>query len=161
MVNWAIVRCARHLAESDAAELVDQARCWGYARFEDLDRDDPVSFKPGPEADLLVKAAVATGAAEQVIQAFVHACFEDPDLIDEVYDGEVALAMRHALAREELRLHRAAAKETHRIRQEARVCAGCGGDFPFAYVEVPFPARFCSRACAPEPPTTPRTVASP
>ncbi|MFI9311134.1 hypothetical protein [Streptomyces triculaminicus] len=81
-INWAIVRCDDHLAESSVPDLVQMAKNWGLALSDEIDRDDFTRFKDDPAADALIKAATAHGAFEAVATAFLHFCFEEPEAID-------------------------------------------------------------------------------
>ncbi|MDT0310252.1 hypothetical protein RM780_25340 [Streptomyces sp. DSM 44917] len=152
MVNWAIVYCSSHLAACRSEDLVAMAQTWGYALYEEAGQT-PERGEGSHEADLLVQAAVPRGAFREVSTAFLHACFEDPQVLDEEFwDPDRALAVRHAMAREELRLLRVAERAARRIRQAAGACEGCGADLPPTAAVLHLPPQFCSRACAPPPP---------
>ncbi|HTJ65939.1 MAG TPA: hypothetical protein VL551_00290 [Actinospica sp.] len=160
-INWTIVWCRDHLVECGAAALTSMASDWGYALNEDLDRDNPTRLGGNPEVDPLIKAAVACGVVEPVITTFLHACFEDPNVLDDdFYDPSVALDMRHAMDRERLRLDRVAEIEGRRIRMEAGACATCGGGFPLG-VPLGVPPQFCSKDCTPPPPPVEPLVLAP
>ena len=123
---WAFTHCRDHLAECDARALVSMARDWGRGRREECD-DDPAAATGGPEADLLVKAAVTAVCFEPVRDALLDACFGDPDLFDDMYwDASQALDVQHALERERLRLYEVAQAEVRRIHKATGACAGCG-----------------------------------
>lgn len=56
-------------------------------------------------ADWLVEAGAAHGAAAAVADAYVHAAFDDPEVIDEMYVSDAEnRAVREAMSRERLRL---------------------------------------------------------
>ncbi|TQE33090.1 hypothetical protein [Streptomyces ipomoeae] len=154
-VNWAITWCARHLPGCDTQTLVRMARNWGHGRREDLDRD-PARLGESPEADLLIKAAVAQGAFERVRKVLLDACFGDPDLFDdEFWDASEALAMQHALERERLRLYEVALAEGLRIRGTAGSCTTCGERLHGWNPDLP--PQFCA-SCAPPPPADHRLL---
>ncbi|WP_411147419.1 hypothetical protein [Streptomyces sp. A30] len=150
--SWAFSRCDSHLADCDAQTLTRMASDWGHARNEELDRD-PSRLGGSPEADLLIKAAVASGAFEQISKTLLHMCFEDPDMIDEVFWNEAdALAMRYGLERERLRLYDVARKEALRIRAKIGSCPTCKGPFPDPSLRMwdpGMPPQFCSKDCLP------------
>jgi hypothetical protein len=149
---WAFSRCDSHLADCDASTLESIAGDLGLNRNEELNRD-PSRLGGSPEADLIIKAAVAIGAFERVSRAFLHMCFEDPDVIDEAFwDEKEALAMRHGLEREQLRLHEVARAEALRIRTTAGACPTCTKPITNVRAWDPgMPPQFCSMACAPAP----------
>ncbi|MFI6020580.1 hypothetical protein ACIBCP_23435 [Streptomyces sp. NPDC051287] len=154
--SWAFSRCDSHLADCDAQTLARMASDWGHARNEELDRD-PTRLGGSPEADLLIRAAAANGAFEQVSKALLHMCFEDPDVIDEVFWNEAdALAMRYGLERERLRLYEVARNEATRIRAKVGSCTTCNGLFSKPSLrawDTGMPPQFCSKDCLP--PSTP------
>ncbi|MFI0226406.1 hypothetical protein [Streptomyces lydicus] len=118
--------------DCDEKELAAMAGEWGFALHEELGRDAAHRLGGSPEADLLIKAAVARGAFELVSTSLLHACFEDPELIDEIFwDEDEALEMRHALERERIRLQRVA-------REEARDCVPPPASAPAFSEEPPF-----------------------
>ncbi|WP_406291916.1 hypothetical protein [Embleya sp. NBC_00896] len=142
-----IFRCRRHLVDCDVDEPARMAREYGGTRREELDRD-PARMAGDPHADLLAKAAAAHGAAEPVNAAYLDGLF-DPEMIDEIHwDPTEALAMRHALEREGLRLRRVADTETRLIRARIKNCTTCGGGLsPWAVQAVP--PYLCAGACVP------------
>ncbi len=148
--TWAFSRCDSHLADCDAAALEAMASNWGHARREELNRD-PLRLGGSPHADLLIKAAAANGAVDQVSKAFLHMCFEDPDMIDEIYWNEAdALAMKYGLERERLRLYEVARAEAMRIRTKAAACPTCMKPFTSLRSWDPtIPPQYCAKDCAP------------
>jgi hypothetical protein len=149
---WAFSRCDSHLADCDASNLVSIAGDWGVTRNEELNRD-PSRLGGSPQADLIIKAAVANGAFERVSTTLLHMCFEDPDVIDEAFwDEKEALAMRHGLEREQLRLREVAKAEAIRIRTTVGACPTCTKPISNLRAWDPgTPPQFCSKACAPAP----------
>ncbi|MFI1621840.1 hypothetical protein ACH4VT_33510 [Streptomyces lydicus] len=153
-VNPIIIRCREHLADCDEKELAAMAGEWGVALHEELGRDAPHRLGGSPEADLLIEAAVARGAFETVSTSFLHACFEDPELIEEIFwDEDEALDMRHALERERIRLQRVAREEAHRASKKAGFCVVCGTQLVGAGLHIP--PQYCSRDCVPPPTSAP------
>ncbi|WP_329448863.1 hypothetical protein OG906_37990 (plasmid) [Streptomyces sp. NBC_01426] len=75
-----------------------------------------------------MQAAVAQGAFEKVAEALISYCFTASELIDDVHrDGEEAMAVRHGIDRERLRLTKVASKEGARIRLSVELsCVACG-----------------------------------
>lgn len=144
-----IPRCHHHLVDCDPDELARAAGEYGWARREELDRD-PARMVGDPHADLLARAAAANGAAEPVATAYLDGLF-DPDTINDAHwDPTEALAVRHALERERLRLRRIADRETRDIRSRARTCTTCGKELsPWPAPVVP--PRFCALTCVPSP----------
>lgn len=146
--SWAFTHCRDHLAECGTRALVSMARIWGHGRREEHD-EDPAAVGGGPEADLLIRAAVAAVCFEAVRDALLDACFGDPDLFDDMYwDASQALAVQHALERERLRLHEIAQTEVRRIHKATRDCIVCGTRL-FTW-NPGIPATQCP-ACAPLP----------
>jgi hypothetical protein len=148
----AIPWCTGHLGDCDNRTLAGIARNWGYNRREDTERE-PTRLEGSPEADLIVKAAVARGAFEQISAILLESCFGDPNLYDDEFsDPADSLAMQHALERERLRLHGVARTEGLRIRKAAKTCAACGATLhPYGWHSSRRP-EFCSPRCAPQPP---------
>jgi hypothetical protein len=149
--NPVIVRCSEHLADCDADALAVMAAEWGYARSDKLGGDNPSLLGGSPEADLLVRAAVAHGAFEAVSTSLLNACFEDPETLEEIsfLDETRGVDMRHAVDRERIRLRRVAEAEARRIRKAAGACAACGNALLHLPPELCVPPRYCSKDCAP------------
>ncbi|MFD7095804.1 hypothetical protein [Streptomyces xanthophaeus] len=143
--------CASHLQECHPEELVHMAREWGHTRYEEY-AERPGETQTGLEGDHLVRAAVAQGAFTRVAAGLVDYSFTDSALIDDVHgwDSEEAMAVRHAIKRERLRLTRVANKEGHRIRLSVGVCCvACRGSLIGGAGLWPVPPQYCSAACAP------------
>ncbi|MFE6272636.1 hypothetical protein ACFVQ9_28070 [Streptomyces goshikiensis] len=145
-----LVVCDEHLRQCDVHSLVSMARVCGYA--VELE-EDPERMEGLPESDLLVQAAVGIGAYTEVVQAWLDTCFFPLNEIDDMFwDEDRALAMRHSVERERLRLDRVARKEGMRLRREAATCKACDGVLHPGWDQVSHPL-YCSRACTPLPPT--------
>ncbi|MGW7197339.1 hypothetical protein [Streptomyces chryseus] len=155
--TWAIPWCSDHLTRCSADVLFEMAREWGYGCHEAHNRQ-PDGASGSVEGDSLIRAAVATGAFTEVSKALVEACFEDPDLIDDVYwDAEVAMAVRHGMDREKLRLTKVASAEAARLRKVADgSCAACGQSLARHPQGWSVPPQFCSAECVPASPPQPR-----
>ncbi|MFI5808431.1 hypothetical protein [Streptomyces sp. NPDC051561] len=146
--------CTSHLPEQDPEELTDMARDWGLTRRE-VHTGQAEATHAALEGDLLIKAAVAQGAATEVMAAIIDYCFIDPDLLDECFPQEEALAVRHAIEREQLRLTTVAIQEATRIRNSVdNSCEACSKHLWDSPAMRPVPPQFCSASCAP--PRTPR-----
>lgn len=151
--EWAIPWCSDHLAGCSADALFQMACEWGHSCHETHD-PKPDGASGGIEGDLLIRAAVAKGAFTEVSKALVEACFQDPDLIDDVYwDAEVAMAVRHGMDREQLRLTKVANAEAARIRKAVGdSCAVCSRTLSLNPRGLAIPPQFCSAECVPAPP---------
>jgi hypothetical protein len=147
-VGWSITLCEQHLPECEAKELIRMARGLGYDRREFCEQA-PTRLEGSPEADLLIKAAVAQGLYEPVSAVFLLACFGDPNLYDDEFsDAADSLAMEHALERERLRLHGVGSTEARRLRGTSKSCANCGQHLHGWNPKLP--PRVCFK-CAPPP----------
>ncbi|MFF3625443.1 hypothetical protein [Streptomyces sp. NPDC002467] len=148
--------CTAHLAERSTEELVRMARAWGYAQHE-THSNDPGNATTGLEGTLLVRAAVARAAVSETLDVMVEACFQDPNLIDDVYwDADVAMAVRHGMDRERLRLEKEAKAEAARLRKAAGdSCTTCGRTLSRHWPGWNVPPQFCSTTCAPDTPPQP------
>ncbi|MEU8765031.1 hypothetical protein [Streptomyces sp. NPDC048659] len=133
-----------HLAERAPDELTEMAFDWGAYRRTDPVRDAE-DITPGHEGVLLVRTAVAQGAFASVADELVTGCFEFPDMVDQLYSGEKAQAVRDAMQREHRRLTEVAELAAAKIRKEAGGLCVCGAAL-LPNLEVP--ARFCSIRCA-------------
>ncbi len=160
--EYAIPQCADHLVECSAQSLFEMAREWGFTRHQAHD-GTPGGAGVSVEGELLVRAAVARGTFPKVSTALIEACFEDPNLIDEVYSDEAdAMAVRHGMDRELLRLTRVAEAEAAQIRKAAGgSCEACGKGLSRPWGDWVVPPQFCSANCAPTPPPSSREPASP
>ncbi|MFE7134586.1 hypothetical protein ACFVIM_27370 [Streptomyces sp. NPDC057638] len=154
-VGWIGTRCEKHLAACAPEGTVDLAEAWAFARNDQHRerRGDPAVLEGSPEADLLVRVAVAQGVYEQAASALLHGLFEDPEMIDEVYwDPDEAQKVRDSMDRERARLDAVAAAAVRRIREETGVCAACREPLPASGGVPGFPPDHCSRECVPAPP---------
>lgn len=154
-VDSQIVVCTEHLPQCDVSSLVAMTCDSGYCVGSE---GDPTLLEGLPEADLLVRTAVGIGAYTEVVHAWLDTCFLPVDEIDDVLWGneDRALAMRHSVERERLRLDRVACKEARRLRGETRVCQACGKAL-LGWDRAAHPL-YCSRSCSPAPcpaPTVP------
>ncbi|MGA4979293.1 hypothetical protein [Streptomyces cinereoruber] len=151
-VDFQIVVCTEHLPQCDVHALVAMTRDSGYCVKSE---EDPTLLEGLPESDLLVTAAVGIGAYTEVVQAWLDTCFLPLDEIDDVLwgDEDRALAMRHSVERERLRLDRVARKEVRRLRGETRVCQAC--DTELLGWNMRAHPLYCSRACSPAHPPAP------
>ncbi|MFJ5551198.1 hypothetical protein [Streptomyces sp. NPDC093225] len=141
--------CTDHLAERSAHELVRMASNWGHTRME-AGSNNPGNASTGPEGDQLVRAAVARATVARVLDRMLEACFGDLNLIDDMYwDADVAMAVRHGMDRERLRLEKVANTEISRIRKAAGNCAACGRTLSRHSPGWMVPPQFCSTNCAP------------
>ncbi|MFB8314666.1 hypothetical protein ACFC5T_40110 [Streptomyces sp. NPDC055961] len=139
--------CAgEHLAERSEAELVRMARDWGSDRREDCSRT-PAAVDPGEEGDQLISAAIAQGVYAEVSEALLVSCYEERHMIEDVYWGETAMEVSHAMDREQLRMNKVAVAAAKRLQEAAGGHCACGAPlFPGAQRGVP--TRFCSSTCA-------------
>ncbi|MFE9181696.1 hypothetical protein ACFYN5_36425 [Streptomyces sp. NPDC007126] len=160
LTNPAIVRCSEHLADCDANALAAMAAEWGYALHDDLDRDNPSLLRVGPEADLLIRAAVAHGAFDAVCTSLLDACFEAPEVLEEICYGDEArvVDMRYAIDRERIRLRHVAEAEWRRIRETADACRACGKTLFHFPLNLTVPPQYCSTDCAPAPAPSNRSL---
>ncbi|MFE9743225.1 hypothetical protein [Streptomyces sp. NPDC006477] len=134
-----------HLAERSGAELVRMARDWGSDRREDCSRT-PAAVDPGEAGDQLIAAAVTQGAYFEVSNALLVSCYEERDMIDDVYWGETAMEVSHAMDREELRMGKVAVTAAKRLQKMIGGHCTCGAPLlPGPRRGVP--ARFCSSSC--------------
>ncbi|MFF6903335.1 hypothetical protein [Streptomyces hydrogenans] len=156
-VDFQIVVCTEHLTQCDVHSLEAMTRESGYCVESE---ENPALLEGLPEADLLVRAAVGIGAYTKVVQAWLDTCFIPVDEIDDVLwtDEDRALAMRHSVERERLRLDRVARKEARRVRGETSACQTCGGQL--LGWDMQAHPLYCSRACSPAHPPAP-TFATP
>ncbi|MEU6093099.1 hypothetical protein ABZ865_41415 [Streptomyces sp. NPDC047085] len=116
MMNWAITRCSDHLGDCTPELLDAMAGEWGYATHDEA-QGDISRYGSDLESALLIRAAVAQGAYAQVSRTLLHACFEDPDVIDEVCWSETdATAMRESIERDRLRLEGVARRTVAALR---------------------------------------------
>jgi hypothetical protein len=147
-IDFQIVVCTEHLPQCDVRSLVAMTRESGYCVGSE---EDPTLLEGLPEAALLVNAAVGLGAYTEVVQAWLDTCFIPLDEIDDVFWGneDRALAMRHSVERERLRLDRVACKEARRLRGETSVCQAC--DKQLLGWDMQAHPLYCSRACSPAP----------
>lgn len=148
--DFRIPYCTDHLPECPPEKLIDMAGNWGLD-CRDAFEDRPGEAQAGPQGDHLVRAAVAQGAFTKVAAALIGYCFTDAELIEDVHGwGEEALAVRHGIERERLRLTTVANKEGYRIRSSVDVsCVVCGDALTRGLDVWPVPPQFCSAACAP------------
>ncbi|MFJ6770005.1 hypothetical protein ACIQOV_03320 [Kitasatospora sp. NPDC091257] len=143
-----IDRCHAHLVSCDVPTLVRMAKDWGQAHRDRLDAD-PARLGGSRQSEILVKAAVLQGASQEVTQVLLLTLFEDEDLIEEyIWDEAEAMAMRHAIDRERLRLRGIALEEARRIRKTANGCLACGKALVFISDTPAYPPPFCSSSCA-------------
>ncbi|MFF9070471.1 hypothetical protein ACF09E_34515 [Streptomyces sp. NPDC014891] len=151
-IDFQIVVCTEHLPQCDVHALVAMAHDSG-RRVES--EEDPALLEGLPESDLLVTAAVGIGAYTQVVQEWLGTCFLPLDEIDDVLWGneDRALAMRHSVERERLRLDRVARKEVRRLRGEIRTCQACRTELLGWDMETH--PLYCSRTCSPAHPPAP------
>ncbi|MDH6223624.1 hypothetical protein [Streptomyces sp. MJP52] len=143
-------RCDTHLADCTLDHLTDLARAWGY----DMSADRPNLAERGgsTEADLLIKAATAVGAFEEVCTVLLDSLFEPDDLIDEVYWDEAdALAARYEIGRERLRLRGVAQREMRRVRTAGTCCRACEKPLDAKQWNMAVPAQYCGAECLPAP----------
>lgn len=144
--------CTEHLPKCDIHALIamtqNSACCMESA-------EDPKLLEGSPESDLLVSAAVGIGAYTEVVQAWLDTCYLPLSEIDDVlWDNEDrALAMRHSVERERLRLDHVAYEEARRLRGEVNVCQACGKQLP-GWDKQSHPL-YCSRTCSPAHPPAP------
>ncbi|MEU3480988.1 hypothetical protein ACI2LO_33270 [Streptomyces sp. NPDC033754] len=137
----------QHLDERPEAEHVEMAHAWGSNRQQEcLSR--PAAVHPDPKGDYLIAAAVAQGVFHKVSTEFVEACYERPELVDEVSFGEEAADVRHAMERKQLRLNGLAMSAFTRLRKVVGELCPCGSPL------LPYPQGRCppyrSAACAAE-----------
>ncbi|MFD4868400.1 hypothetical protein [Streptomyces sp. NPDC058412] len=143
-----LVVCNEHLRQCDGRSLVLMARECAYAVEHD---ENPTRLEGLPESDLLVQAAVEIGVYTEVVQAWLDTCFAPLNEIDDMLgDEDRALAMRHSVERERLRLDRVARKEGLRLRKEAGTCKDCDHELHPGWDLLSHPL-YCSRACTPLP----------
>ncbi|MFH8939512.1 hypothetical protein [Streptomyces griseosporeus] len=137
----------QHLVERSGTELAKMAWLWGDDRHQEFD-GDPAAAHTGNQGDALIVAAVAQGAFPQVAAKLVESCYENPDLIEEIYFDEAeATAVRHAMDNEHLRLKETARKAAARIRKLVGGLCVCGRPLHLS-PEASVPARYCSAECA-------------
>ncbi|MET8012909.1 hypothetical protein ABZU86_13285 [Streptomyces sp. NPDC005271] len=137
----------RHLAQRSGAELVKMAWDWGHYRHQELERT-PAAAHAGDQGNALIEAAVVQGAFCKVAAKLVEGCFEDPDLIDDVYFNDAeATAVRHAMDNEHLLLKQRARSAAAHIRKLAGDLCTCGKRL-YLGPEADVPARYCSTQCA-------------
>ncbi|WP_051806583.1 hypothetical protein [Streptomyces sp. NRRL F-2747] len=149
--------CEYHLARSSAQALTSIAMTLGADLCSVV--GDILERRGGsPEADILIRAAVARGAFSPVRDAFVHALYMNPSDIDDMFMEEsAAMNMRHAIEREELRLLAVARSEYRSIRNFAGACATCGQDLRWRLFDFQVPPQYCTAACARSAPTADQT----
>ncbi|MET9078946.1 hypothetical protein ABZX95_44080 [Streptomyces sp. NPDC004232] len=137
----------RHLAERGGAELATMAWQWGHNQRQEFE-STPTLAHSGDQGDALIAAAVVQGAFSKVAAELVDGCYGDPNLIDETYlDDAEAMAIRHAMDNERLRLRKRARSAAAHIRKLAGGLCICGADLRIA-PEANVPARYCSAWCA-------------
>ncbi|MFJ9434899.1 hypothetical protein ACIRQY_35400 [Streptomyces sp. NPDC101490] len=156
-VDNQIVVCTEHLAQCDVHALLTMTRESGHYAAPET---DPALLEGLPEPDLLVTAAVGIGAYTEVVQAWLDTCFIPLNEIDDMlFTEDRALAMRHSLERERLRLDRVAGKEARRLRGDTRMCQACGTQL--LGWDMRAHPLYCSRACSPAHPPAPFLAAFP
>ncbi|MFD9484609.1 hypothetical protein ACFWBX_11500 [Streptomyces sp. NPDC059991] len=151
----AIDRCHEHLTACNIPTLIRMARWWGQAHRDAHDAD-PERLGDHRKAALLVKAAVVQGGSETVIEALLLTLFEhEADIEENIWDEAEALAMRHAIARERVRLRGIARDEARRLRKATEGCPTCGKGLYFLPEAPPYPPQYCSPQCAAAQPPAP------
>lgn len=99
-------RCRGHLAALDVVALAELASEHGADLRQTLDFEWS-RIEGDFIASWLVEAGAVRGDAAAVIDAYVRAAFEDPDVIDEMYVSDAEnRAVREAMSRERCRLTR-------------------------------------------------------
>ncbi|MEU9233512.1 hypothetical protein [Streptomyces subrutilus] len=153
-VDFQIVVCTEHLPQCDVHSLVAITRDSGCCVESE---EDPTLLEGLPESDLLVRAAVGIGAYTEVVQAWLDICFFPVDEIDDVlWNEDRAMAMRHSVERERLRLDRVARKEVRRIRGETSICQACGKEL--LGWDMQAHPLYCSKVCSPAHPPAPAVM---
>ncbi|MPY31321.1 hypothetical protein FNH09_08415 [Streptomyces adustus] len=116
--------CDEHLTRCGAIDLVNMAQAWSHDRSETR-REDRANAGGSTEADVLVKAALATGWYDVVTEDILQGLFGDPDIFEDMYwDADECSKMRDARDREAARLRAVAEAEVRRLRSESDTCVG-------------------------------------
>lgn len=149
IVYRSIDRCYTHLAVCNTATLLQMTAWWGQAHRDAHDAD-PERVGGHRNAALLVKAAVAQGSSTDIIDDLLRTLYEAEEDIEEIiWDEAEALAVRHAIGRERVRLRRIARDEARRLQKAADGCPACGtAPFSPRMEAPPYPPQYCSPRCA-------------
>lgn len=153
-----IDHCDSHVTEYDAPLLITKAKWWAqdHRDHRDVHGANPESMGGDRKAEVLVRAAAAKGASKEVIETLLVTLFEREEDIEEgiedgIWDEDEAMALRHAIDRERLRLKRHARDAARYISKCTAECPACGVAPPghYRYDEAPpYPPQFCSLQCA-------------